>query len=493
MRLEPLNQSNSKSSIDYIPASVRGIDESLPLRSLKSDHALRMVNLISDPNGLRSRPGQRLWTSGLPGRVTSMLSWCNSRNFAFCSGQCYEFKHGLVLPGFGPIISDRWLGDTLTNIGGKFLVATSDLDGVYHFDGSIWRESLIQGVDSRLLYCPRFYARRMWFTKLGSQDVYYLAAGAVSGPAKVFPLGPVFSTNAPVVAIGVIKGSENAKNSSDQIAFATSDGEVAIFAGTDPSVSKSWGYVGTFASSPPLGWRPLSNIGGELCMITVDGVISIPSSLPKEKGERKKSMLTTPIHKTFSGFSGYASSDAWQMIEYSAGKGGSLLNWPNKSPHILSRGAWSESLGLESLSWLESDGTYRGTSSGEIFKLGELDDDDGSPIVVVALSAAKHYVREATANQVRPSIEAPNDTRVHIEAVAESRFNKDWVPPWPPNQRQNWPVAWGTQTLLESKPIRKDWDWYPVGASGSSISVLFAANVRGQLIYSGSDVMINKG
>lgn len=498
MRLEPLNSGTTTARTPFIPPSTRGLDESKPLRSLKPDNAARLINMISDLKGLRSRPGQRRWVLGLPGRVDSMANWAGDHKFAFSGGYCYRFQHGVSTRVFGPNYSDRWWSETVSNQGAKILVVTSDLDGVMNYDGKVWRVSNITGVEPIRLICPTYYGRHLFFACLRSQTIYHLAPGAVSGPAYALPLAGAFGTEAPIISLAVVKGMDDAKNPSDQLAVITADGEVLVLEGTNPARAETWGQVGMYSTGQPMGWRPAAQVGGQVYLITKIGIASLPATLPKPLSDRQKSTISTPIQTTYAKWSPLINANGWQIVEHSAGQGGVILNWPDQSPHMLVNGSWSESLGIKSTCWMECNGqTFRGTANGEVWQYGVGSDDDGLAIDCIVQSAYTHNGARTTLARARPLLQAARGMKPYISALTNyADLPPEFRSPYPFRPiKEDWKLDWDARSaLLQNLPVQNEWDWYGInGGSGHAISIVFAAQTRSELYYQGCDLMSKSG
>lgn len=59
----------------------------------------------------------------------------------------------------------------------------------------------------------------------------------------------------------------------DLAAFITSRGEVHVYSGTDPASADTWQRVGTFKIPEPVGRRCLIKVGGDVGILTTQGLV----------------------------------------------------------------------------------------------------------------------------------------------------------------------------------------------------------------------------
>jgi hypothetical protein len=107
---------------------------------------------------------------------------------------------------------------------------------------------------------------------LGSLDAWYLPGSAIGGAISKYPMAPIFKRGGQLIAGGTwsiqLAGGLQFAN-----VFITDQGEVAIFSGTTPALS--WTQQGVYQVSPVLGGRPLLQAGGDLAIMTTDGITAI--------------------------------------------------------------------------------------------------------------------------------------------------------------------------------------------------------------------------
>ena len=142
---------------------------------------------------------------------------------------------------------------------------------------------------------------RLWFVEGGTLKAWYLAAGSIAGAATAFSLQGVFQYGGALLVGGTISMDSGA-GLDDRAVFITTEGEVAVYAGTDPSSANTWGLEGVFRIGKPLSRHAWFKAGGDLVICTEDGVVSIMQAMARDRAALMEAAVTAPIE------------DAWQSV-----------------------------------------------------------------------------------------------------------------------------------------------------------------------------------
>lgn len=493
MRLEPLQTSQAAGSPSTIPASLRGIDQASPLNAMRPDSAIRLVNFIPRSDGLHVRAGQRKWADGL-GHVVSLLTFSDHKVFAASGGSLTEVRHGVKIPQLTGMLSDRWQGDTLVNAGARFLVAANGLDGPRVFDGTSWRTCAITGIDPTRWCCPVFHQRRMFFGN--GDEVCYLGTGAIGGPAKRIPIKPYLKRGGRVVGLASMLGS-NERNRADELVVLTSEGEILVYSGTDPDTAATWSQRGVWTCDKPMGWRPMSMLGGQPMVLTTSGLFRVPDMLAKPQSVRDYDAITTPVQDTYGGWAPKEQDANWQAIESPTDDGLLIVNLPDGNQVARSAtGGWTELKGCTATAWAATrDHTFRATADGEVWHYGAGHHDDGQAIEALAVSA---YSRLARGRKVKIVRARPDMTSVpvksHVSFLADYAKPKDSYPAPIAEAGAPWGTAWDAENRpFDTPPEKNIWDWRTVSGQGHAIAGVFSVRTKAPLIYRGMDLIIGPG
>src|SRR5262245_52043669 len=133
------------------PPPVRGLNTTGAIANMQPTDALQMDNFIATDVGLQMREGWREYATGLPGEIrtyegtpiSAMSSpLAQSILFAATDGGIYDIEGGGDMSGEDPMIAlsggnfaGRFSSIHFTTDAGQYLVACSELDGAFLFDG----------------------------------------------------------------------------------------------------------------------------------------------------------------------------------------------------------------------------------------------------------------------------------------------------------------------------------------------------------------------
>jgi hypothetical protein len=69
----------------------------------------------------------------------------------------------------------------------------------------------------------------------------------------------------------------------DNLVFVTDQGEVIVYRGTDPSSASTWALIGVWIIGAPISRRCVQKYGGDLLILTLDGLIPMASALQSSR------------------------------------------------------------------------------------------------------------------------------------------------------------------------------------------------------------------
>lgn len=497
MQRSPIEQSGRPvSSNKPLQAPRGGVDESTPIEELKPQYAQRLRNAVVYEDGIRSRQGTRTWTTAPGGPVESLIQWGGEHAFAGTPSGLYRVAANLVEPAVTVgITTGRWLGTEMSTPGGNFLVAANGFDGVKVYDGVVWKNCPIAGhAYPERLSCPTWHNRRVWFFVRNTLDLAYFEPSMFGGTLKLFPMTGVFNKGGEIRAIGSIKG-DNAENMGDMLAILTSNGQVAIYGGHDPQRSETFSKQGTFDLGNPMGWRPMSVIGGELAITTQDGVITIPSKASTRKTARDDEALTQRIRTTFGLGAHSPLSQHWQVIETGAEGGAVIVNLPDRNQAILKNNAWSMLSEVNATAWVDVGlQTIFGTDDGKVKIYGHGSTDDGAPISGEIIHAYQRGTRLMKVTKVRPHIVSPkiNPMIGLLEDFRDPKPRYEASRPAVGGVQWDFPMNSPSGPWSHPSMIRR-WDWRTTPGRGHALAFLFAWSSSAPLLYRGADLEIATG
>jgi hypothetical protein len=386
------------------PAPVKGwMTQESPVDA-EEQSALILDNFFPEPQGVRVRRGYTSRATGMTGNVESLLVYTSasaSKLFAANDGNIYDVSSSGAVGAadISGLTNDRWQSVMMANSGTQYLYIVNGADAPRHYNGSAWATPAITGVDESTFINISLHKKRLWFTPVNSMSLWYLAVDAIAGAASEFPVGALFKRGGYVMATGT--WSIDAGDGMDDLfVIITSQGEIALYAGTDPSSANTWELVGVYRVGDPIGRRCLLQVGADLAIMTEDGVIPISVVF---RGDADRAVAA---HKALTRNIREAWADAvqrgddafgWEMISYPH-RNMALVNIPASGGELTWQfayntitGAWGRFRNQEANCWaVFDDELYFGGTDGEVFQADYGNSDDGVAITASMLPAYMH-------------------------------------------------------------------------------------------------------
>lgn len=311
------------SSTASVPAPVGGWNARDPQSMMKAEDAVILENWIPRTADVATRKGAAEHVTGLPGRVRSLSAYHSpivDQLFAFTDSGIYNVTSaGAVGASVHPLTKGRCTCINFSTVAGAFLLSVNGEDKPALYNGTVWSSVdatstvAITGLPTTDLTFLHVYKRRIWFVAKDSLSAYYLPVGSLGGALSEFPLGQEFSRGGRLVAIHswTIDGGNGPD---DYLIFITSEGEIALYRGTDPNVAADFGKVGTFYVAAPLGDRCFLRYGSDVLILTENGAFPLSAVLTAIAADRSKA-ISDKISQAFAyATSSFRENLGWEAI-----------------------------------------------------------------------------------------------------------------------------------------------------------------------------------
>ncbi|MDC7745027.1 hypothetical protein [Rhizobium binxianense] len=259
--------------------------------------------------------------------------------------------------------------------------------------------TMITGIsDPSLLIAVTAYRSRLWFIEKNSTNVWYLATDAVSGTATVLPVGGNMKYGGTLVAINVwtIPVSTGLQQC---LVLMSSEGEIIVFQGSDPSSASNWGLIGTFKLGRPLGTdRCMLSVGADLAIMTTDGIVPITKAVQLDRGATSLGAITAKIGPTWRETVATigTTSDQWQLASFPA-RQMAIVNLPSSFgpyQYVMNTetGAWCRFGGMASSCWATwQDRLFFGAGDGTVYEAEVGANDNGVAIDALMVGAWNRF------------------------------------------------------------------------------------------------------
>jgi len=397
------------------PAPTGGWNARDPIASMKVTDAIVLDNFFPRPGDVTLRKGFELFATlpadidaSSPHNVGALMSYSppsgGVKLFAGLEDGIYDVSAGGTISAISSACTNRyWQSINVTTAGGSFIWCCNGVDKSRIFNGSTWTlldsgsSPALTGITSEDVTNVSLHKARIYLCKQDSLSFYYLPAVSIAGAASEYPMGAIFKKG------GYLMATESwtldgGSGSDDYFVAITSEGEVAIFAGTDPSSANTWELVGLYFIGQPLSRKCFCKFGGDLIVLTVQGAFPLSKALVYASVS-KSYAISDKISKAWIDFSSsYRDLPGWQAISYPSASL-FLVNVPIVNRQDLGAfysyqfvmntqtGAWCRFTGQNSEVWVEHDGDLYFGNHNKVYKAWTGYYDEGGAITVRAKTA----------------------------------------------------------------------------------------------------------
>ncbi|QND42958.1 hypothetical protein HB770_20845 [Rhizobium leguminosarum bv. viciae] len=185
----------------------------------------------------------------------------------------------------------------------------------------------------------------------------------------------------------------------DYAVFATSRGQVIIYAGTDPDNAATWGLIGVFDLGAPLGRRCFRKVGSDLAIISVDGCYPLSTALSLDRGAVSRVAITKNIQRAMNDATrAYGDAFGWEVVSYPKGNM-AIINVPlveNVTQHqyVMNTltGAWCRFIGQNANCWeVMDDRLFFGGNDGVVYEADVTGADYTGAFTAIMKTSFQYY------------------------------------------------------------------------------------------------------
>jgi len=276
-------QTQNANAVSFVPC-VGGVNFHDPIHNMKPTDAIVLDNFIAYPPAIETRGGYRQFAVNIPHSIISLMNWESgnaNKIFATCAGEIYDITNGGEASAFPVTTIENdttgyWSFINYTMADKKYLLAVNNGAGYWTYDDADgWVKREIEGLPENLTSITA-WANRVWCTVENSSEVYYFGVGDVlGGTATPFDYGQMFRKGGYAVAVcNWTRDSGYGVN--DYQVIISSEGDVLVYTGTDPSNADAYSLVGVwYIGQVPKGDKFHTKVGGDLYILSDVGIVSM--------------------------------------------------------------------------------------------------------------------------------------------------------------------------------------------------------------------------
>lgn len=390
-----------------VPAPTGGWDAISPIAKMPIDRAIQLINWFPTPSDVRMRRGYASFCTGLGSSVVDTLMVYNAVNladsklFGCANNTIYDIGSGTASASVTSLNSNRFQYVNFTTPGGHFLWCCNGVDDprTYDSSGGWLTPSLsvttFSGAD---IINVNAHKKRLWFVFKNSTMAGFLDTNAIAGTVSNFDLGAQFTKGGFLVAMATWT-HDSGIGPDDYAVFISSEGQIAIYKGIDPTDATNWSLVGVFDLGPPIGYRCFYKLNSDLALINIDGVLPISASIGQDRGSAPNLAVTKNINKAMSEAAQlYKGNFGWQIQPYPKGTY-VLLNVPlsegvTQQQFVMNtlNGAWCKFTNQNANCWaVWNDEIYFGGNAGIVYKADTGGKDGAGAIDATGQQAYSYY------------------------------------------------------------------------------------------------------
>lgn len=265
-----------------------------------------MNNWWPQPYGVSVRKGYRKWATGLGGAVGSLAEWASKdgsrKLFGWADSKMFDCSsQGAVGAALvSSLTTDFWETVQLVNAAGAWLICVNGVDdGIYYGPSGVGRLTLGAGafqwdpLDPKDVSQVTVHQHRLWAVEKDTANGWFLPPDAIQGTFQKFDFGPLFSKGGYLQYLTTWT-LDDGNGAEDHLVAMSSEGEVAVYGGSDPTDDTKWALVGVYnVGAPVAGRRSFVKAGGDILILTQQGVVSLTSQLASTKVNQAEDPLTT--------------------------------------------------------------------------------------------------------------------------------------------------------------------------------------------------------
>lgn len=370
---------SQQGTVSSRPAPIGGWNARDALANMPPTDAVSLINWFPTPSICMVRQGYTNWSTGYSANVETVAAYngATSKLWGCSGGGIYDATAGGAIgaAAVSGLAVNRWQYINFTTTAGtRYLCMVNGTDSPRFYDGAAWIAITAVSVPA-ITGLPgggpadiigiTSHKSRIWLIRKNSLELYYLPVGLVGGASSLFDLRPIFKRGGKLVAAETWS-ADTGNGVDDRLVLITDQGEVAVYAGTDPTAAATWALVGLFWVGSAIGNRPMLKYGGDILIICQYGLLAISKLLQSVVIDTSQTLSGKIQSATSAALTLYGTNFGWQVMQFPK-EDMLILNVPvtttTAEQYVMNgeTGAWCRFQGWNAFSWeLWGDNLYFG-------------------------------------------------------------------------------------------------------------------------------------
>lgn len=497
--------------VTTLPAPTRGIIQHENDAFTGPGACIISDNWMPTMKGIKLRGGCIRWCV-LPEAVPVVsgfeyVSGNQQRMFAANATKLYDVTSNVPTLVKSGQTSGNYCASQLANLSGYWLIAVNETgDFPLRFDGTTWTTLSADQINGpvgspvehgrNLSYVCK-YRNRLFFIETKSMNIWYLGIDSIGGTLTKIPLSGA-ATHGGYLMFMASWSIDAGDGIDDKLVIGTSEGEILIFTGSNPADPNNWRQEGRYEISPPLGMNAHTNVGGDLLVLTVDGIVPISQAITKSAGQLELALITRTIKRMWRDEVLAKRGLPWTMRKWDE-YGANFITLPGGAAgnrYCLAMnnttGAFARALGWDAMCFLRMRGDlFFGTQGGIIMQANRTGYDDGKPYVATLVGGWEMFQagsQDVIWHQARAIFTAPAGEPFEPQISATVDFVVTIPPPPPAGPDPGVTDVWDEgkwdhakwDAPAPSKPVNRNTMWVSVGMTGFSHAPIVQVTVAQQ-------------
>jgi hypothetical protein len=383
--------------------------------------------------------------------------------------------HGLatgnfvIISGATPAAYNGSFAVTVTSATTFTIALRSDPGGSATAVGTYLISPAITGVDPRLLVQAVSFKQRIYMVEKDSCRCWYLPVNALGGTAQALDFGGMFKLGGYLMAV-CSWSVDNSAGLQEFFVAVSSEGEIAVYQGYDPTNAENWSVASHFRVGRPVGRRCFTKVGSDVVFLSADGAYPLSKAMLTDRSQQNNALSQKIQNLINTDVQLYAANFGWQVILYPIGNK-IIINVPSMPgfssyQYVMNTitGAWCRFTGWNALCWaLFKDKLIFGAPNGFVYQADVGLSDNGAAIVADGLQAFNYFdvqgqkqftgIRPllyasrgiAPACQINIDFDTSSPTAITSNSISITLWGSAWGSPWSTNNGtiRNWQGAGG--------------------------------------------------